>query len=236
MKSVYRWIALLLLLACFGYLILNPPSKEELMGYLFTARAIINSYGVMAPVIFITIYSLLIITCVPGAFILFPLLGGLLFGVVYGSIYCSLGALLGATTAFLLARYLLGDWIIKHTSTKLKNLVDRLQQNDWYVVTFVRSIPVVLVPFFIQNYLLGLTRVHLLPYIAVTALFILPRIVIAGYVGSLGEVFLLGEEGLYLTQKWGFLATMLLTLMLLIIIAGKLIAKKFKKEMRTIKQ
>ncbi|MEX2454129.1 MAG: hypothetical protein WD470_05465, partial [Rhodospirillaceae bacterium] len=61
----------------------------------------------------------------------------------------------GATFAFLIARYLAGNWVARRTGGRLRRFV-----------AFVRLVP--LFPFNRTNYALGLTRIGLLPYVVTT--------------------------------------------------------------------
>ena len=61
---------------------------------------------------FIGIYFLVVALSLPGATIL-TLAGGAVFGPVSGMLIVNIGATLGATAAFLVARFVLRDWVDK---------------------------------------------------------------------------------------------------------------------------
>ena len=71
--------------------------------------ASLGSLGSWAPIGYVLLYALATVAFVPGA--IFGLAGGALFGPVWGSLWNLLGATLGATLAFLVARYIAGDWV-----------------------------------------------------------------------------------------------------------------------------
>jgi len=64
----------------------------------------INSYGSVAPIAYILIFVISLITFFPITIII--VLGAILFGSFYGSIYSIIGALIGAIIAFYIARLL----------------------------------------------------------------------------------------------------------------------------------
>jgi uncharacterized membrane protein YdjX (TVP38/TMEM64 family) len=64
-----------------------------------------------APAIYLTLWLVVPVLCLPGT----PrgLAAGALFGPVRGSLYGLVGATAGATFAFLVARYLAGEWVAR---------------------------------------------------------------------------------------------------------------------------
>jgi uncharacterized membrane protein YdjX (TVP38/TMEM64 family) len=107
----------------------------------------------------------------PGS--LFALAGGALFGPVWGAILNLIGATFGASLAFVIARYLAGDWVARKSGGHLKRLVDGVEKEGWRFVAFVRLVP--LFPFNLTNYALGLTRVGFLPYVITSFVCMAPR-------------------------------------------------------------
>jgi uncharacterized membrane protein YdjX (TVP38/TMEM64 family) len=94
-------------------------------------------------------------------------------------VYTIFGATAGATLAFLVARYLAGDWVAaKLQGTKLASLDDKVAKEGWEIVAFTRLIPIF--PFFLLNYAFGLTRIPLTHYVLATFFGMLP--VTAAYV------------------------------------------------------
>ena len=73
----------------------------------------------------------------------FALAGGALFGPFWGSLWNLLGATLGATLAFLVARYIVGDWVERNAGGLLKRLIDGVDAEGWRFVAFVRLVPLV---------------------------------------------------------------------------------------------
>ncbi|MBN2645826.1 MAG: VTT domain-containing protein [Desulfuromonadaceae bacterium] len=129
-------------------------------------RDTIANYGLLAPVIFILLYSLAPVFFMPG--LPLTLLGGLLFGPVWGVVYALSGATLGASLAFLVARYLGRDWIrSKLVGERWQKLDEDVARQGWKMVAFTRLIP--LFPFNLLNYAFGLTNIRFSHY-AITSL------------------------------------------------------------------
>ena len=93
----------------------------------------------------------------PGSVI--TLAGGALFGPVWGTFYSLTGATAGAAAAFLVARYLASDWVHRKAGGWTKQLIEGVDKEGWRFVAFVRL--VLLFPFNLLNYALGLTRIPL---------------------------------------------------------------------------
>ena len=117
---------------------------------------------------------------VPGAIIL-SLAGGLMFGAFWGTIYVNIGATLGATLAFLTARYLMGGLIQKKFEKQLKVFNNEIAHYGNNYLLTLRVVPVL--PFFIVNYLAGITRIPLSSFIVSTFFGILPGSIVYAYAG-----------------------------------------------------
>ena len=134
-------------------------------------QALIASYGVLAPAIYILIYALAPVLFLPGLPI--TIVGGILFGPVWGVVYTITGATIGASLAFLVARYVARDWVAaKLTGPTWEKLDSEVAQHGWKVVAFTRLIPAF--PFNLLNYAFGLTKVPFVHYMVATFVFMLP--------------------------------------------------------------
>jgi uncharacterized membrane protein YdjX (TVP38/TMEM64 family) len=117
--------------------------------------------GVWTPVAYVILYAAGTPLFVPAA--LFALAGGALFGPVWGVVLNLCGATIGAAIAFLVARYLAGDWVAQKTSGRLKPLISGVETEGWRFVAFVRLVP--LFPFNLTNYALGVTKIRFAAYV-----------------------------------------------------------------------
>jgi uncharacterized membrane protein YdjX (TVP38/TMEM64 family)/rhodanese-related sulfurtransferase len=170
---------------------------------LATLDAWLGSLGPWAPAGYVVLYALAATAFVPGA--VFALAGGALFGPLWGSIWNLIGGTLGATLAFLVARYLAGDWVARKSGGLLKRLVDGVDAEGWRFVAFVRLVP--LFPFNLSNYALGLTRIPLLHYVIASFLCMAPGAVGYTWLGHAGRGALAGETT---AVRYGLLALGLL--------------------------
>jgi uncharacterized membrane protein YdjX (TVP38/TMEM64 family) len=100
------------------------------------------------------------------------LVGGFLFGIFWGTIYVNLGFTVGATLAFLLSRYVIGNWIQHRYGDQLRSFNDEVTRFGRNYLITLRMIP--LFPFFSVNYFAGVTKMPLARYVWSTALGMLP--------------------------------------------------------------
>lgn len=197
-RALPRLALLLLVIAAVGWAALHRDQFN-----LATLDAWLGSLGLWAPVGYVALYALGTIAFVPG--VVFALAGGALFGPVWGSVWNLTGATLGATLAFLVARYLVGDWVARKAGGLLKRLIDGVDAEGWRFVAFVRLVP--LFPFNLSNYVLGLTRVPLHHYVFATCVCMAPGAVAYTWLGYAGRGALAGETD---AVRYGLLALGLL--------------------------
>jgi len=120
---------------------------------------------------FILIYIVQTALSLPGAAIL-TLAGGAIFGAAMGTLWVNIGASTGALLAFLLARTLLRDWVMKRFGEKMKAFDRGLSKNGLSYLLFLRLVP--LFPFFLVNLACGVTGLSTRTYLAGTIIGILP--------------------------------------------------------------
>jgi len=106
---------------------------------LETLDAWLGALGPWAPIGYVILYTLGTVAFAPG--VVFALAGGALFGPLWGTLWNLLGATLGAALAFLVARYVAGEWVTGKTGGLLKRLIDGVDAEGWRFVAFVRVCP-----------------------------------------------------------------------------------------------
>jgi uncharacterized membrane protein YdjX (TVP38/TMEM64 family) len=161
---------------------------------LLSAEALLTllgSHPVLAPLIFLGVYAAAPTLFLPA--IPLTLAAGFLWGPFWGVVLALIGATLGACPPFFLARHLFQDAIrTKVTPERWTWFQDRVARHGWKAVAFTRLVP--LFPFNLLNYLFGLTPIPFMPYLAATALFMLPgTIAFTAFGSSLGELILRGN-------------------------------------------
>lgn len=167
-------------------------SRHHLRIDLLVAR--FRSLGPWGPVAYILLYLVAPPLLIPGSPI--TIAGGALFGPVWGTVYTILGATGGASFAFIIARYLAGEWVEKRTGGILRRLKEGVEEEGWRFVAFTRLVP--LFPFNLLNYAFGLTRVKFSHYAAASFFCMLPGAAAYSFIGYAGREAAAGSEGLIL--------------------------------------
>ena len=169
----------------------------------------LSGLGIWGPVVYVTFYAAGTVVFLPGS--LFALAGGALFGPVWGAILNLLGATIGAGIAFLVARYLAGDWVARKAAGRLKRLIGGVETEGWRFVAFVRLVP--LFPFNLTNYALGLTRIGFLQYLVTSFVCMAPGAIAYTWLGHAGREALAGDTS---AIRYGLLALGLLAAIVLL--------------------
>ena len=175
-KSVRGKIAIAVIfaaaIAAFFYFDLRQYlTLESLKAHRDQLLAYTDAHFVAAVAIFSGLYVLQTTFSLPGGALL-SLTGGFLFGSFLGTLIVLVPATLGATMAFLVARYLLRDWVERKFGDRLEAFQRGFAKNAFSYLLTLRLIP--LFPFFLVNLVSGLTRIRLGTYAAATALGIIP--------------------------------------------------------------
>ena len=111
----------------------------------------------------------------PGAIIM-TLAAGAFFGVLSGSIIVSFASTIGATLAMLAARYLLRDNLQNKYESRLTTINKGIEDEGGFYLFTIRLIPVI--PFFVVNLVMGLTKLKTSVFALVSQLGMLPATVI----------------------------------------------------------
>lgn len=140
---------------------------------------------------YIGVYIVTIALNVPGAAIL-TIAGGFLFGTVPAVLYANVGATTGAVLAFLSARYLLGEWVQNKYHVQLARFNREMEINGPRYLLTLRLIPIF--PFFMINFLSGLTKIPLKTFVWTTAVGIIPAAAVYAFAGrQIGTIESPGE-------------------------------------------
>ena len=128
---------------------------------LYAERPVLLALGFFAAYVAVTALSL------PGAAIM-TLVAGASFGLVMGTVLVSFASTLGATLAMLAARYLLRDSIQARFGRRLEDINKGIEKEGAFYLLTLRLIP--LIPFFMLNLIMGLTRIRTWTYFWVSQL------------------------------------------------------------------
>ena len=105
--------------------------------------------------VYFLVYVLATALSFPGAVII-TLAGGALFGLWQGLLLVSFASTVGATLAFLASRFVLREWVEARFGQRLADINAGVDKEGAFYLFTLRLIPVV--PFFLINLLMGLTR------------------------------------------------------------------------------
>ncbi|MDV4314480.1 FAD-dependent oxidoreductase [Acinetobacter baumannii] len=111
---------------------------------------------ILSASIFFLIYVLVAALSLPGAAVM-TLLAGALFGILWGTILVSFASSIGALFAFLIARFVLRDYIEQRFPSYLKKINKGIEKDGAMYLFTLRLVPVI--AFFIINLVMGITRI-----------------------------------------------------------------------------
>jgi pyruvate/2-oxoglutarate dehydrogenase complex dihydrolipoamide dehydrogenase (E3) component/uncharacterized membrane protein YdjX (TVP38/TMEM64 family) len=116
---------------------------------------------------FFAIYVTVAALSLPGAAIL-TLAGGAIFGLAKGLIIVSFASSIGATLAFLASRFVLGESVQQKFGQRMAEINKGVEKEGAFYLFTLRLVP--LVPFFVINLLMGLTKMKTLTFYWVSQL------------------------------------------------------------------
>lgn len=154
---------------------------------------------------------------------------GALFGLTAGFALASLGSVISAALVFLAGRYWSRKWVLKKIvqHKKVKAIDDAVTASGWKMVLPLRLTFVM--PFFVMNYALGLSKIPFWHYILASWVGLMPGMLLYSYLGSVtGRMLLEGTSRPPTTIEWvyfglGFVATVWVS-----VYAGMIVKKAIK--------
>ena len=191
-------IVLLVLIALVAAFFIFDLGKLFSLDYFKSQQAVINDYYLANPLltiaIYFAIYVVMAAASLPGAAIL-TLVGGAVFGVTTGVIVVSFASTIGATLAFLISRFVIGDWVQNKYGNKLKTLNEGVVKEGAFYLFALRLVPAV--PFFLVNLAMGLTKIHTWTFYWVSQVGMFAGTIVYVYAGTqLGQFKLSWQLGL----------------------------------------
>ena len=167
-KKIALIVGVLVLLAAFFALDLG---RYLSLGYLKSSQSAFESLYAEQPLTVMGSYFALYVAVTalsfPGAVIM-TLAGGAIFGTLWGTVIVSFASSLGATLAFLAARFVLRDSIEARFGNRLAEFNKGIEKEGAFYLFTLRLVP--LVPFFVINLLMGLTKMKTLTFYGVSQL------------------------------------------------------------------
>ncbi|HTT80006.1 MAG TPA: TVP38/TMEM64 family protein [Stellaceae bacterium] len=179
------------------YLLPVGASLDSLRGWLL-------GLGIAGVAVFAAIYVLGAVVLAPEA--LLTVAAGFVYGF-WGLPIVIIAATAGASLAFLIARHVARDPVRRLIETR-RNIaaIDKAVAADgWKIVALLRLSP--LVPFNLQNYLLGLTAIPFRHFVAATFVGIIPGTALYTCLGVLGDAVGNGSRAKWVLFGAGVAAT-----------------------------
>jgi len=155
-------------------------SFENLKQHRSGLREIVEAHCAISLISFFVVY---ITTAffLPGAIAL-SLVAGFLFGTWIGALTVIAGATTGALLAFLSARYLVRDFIQERFEGHLKAFNREMRSHGQHYLFFLRIVPIM--PFFVVNYLAGVTLISPLTFTLTTMAGMAPGAFVFAFAGK----------------------------------------------------
>ena len=149
------------------------------LDYLKARQAFLNdqlrAYPIATALVYFVVYVVVTGLSVPGATIL-TLIGGAIFGLVWGTVIISFAATVGATVAFLASRFLFRDAIQRRFGDRLAAVNRGMEKDGAFYLFSLRLLPII--PFFVINLLMGLTRIRPRTFYWVSQIGMLPATIV----------------------------------------------------------
>ena len=142
---------------------------------------VVDKNYLLSVFLYIVVYIIVAGLSLPGAATM-TLAGGFLFGTILAALYVNVGATTGATLAFLVSRYLLGNWIQGKYHDRLQKFNREIEVNGYRYLLTLRLIA--LFPFYLINIMAGVTTTPIKTFIWTTSVGIFPGSLVYAFAGS----------------------------------------------------
>jgi uncharacterized membrane protein YdjX (TVP38/TMEM64 family) len=120
-----------------------------------------TAHPVIVTLLFFMVFVTLTALTLPGAAVMM-LAAGASFGLLWGTVISTLASATGATLAMLATRYVFRDAVTEKYAHRMKAIDEGLAKDGLYYLIALRLAPII--PFFILNWLVGLTQVRVWPF------------------------------------------------------------------------
>lgn len=169
-------------------------SLDALVRHRMTIDTFVNEHRLLAVLAYIALYITAVALSVPGATFL-TVSGGFLFGLAVGAPAAVIGATVGATVIFLVARTALGEPLLRRAGPRATQLAEGFRDDAFSYLLFLRLVPAF--PFFLVNLVPAFAGVRLLPFVAATALGVIPGAVVFALAGTGLDSVIAAQKGAY---------------------------------------
>ena len=173
-------------------------SLETLVRHRSAVEDFVSAHRAVAILAFIAIYAAAVALSFPGAALL-TTGGGMIFGTLAGGLAAVIAATLGATAIFLITKFAFG-WVSgRRWAARVGPLGEKLaagfRKDAFSYLVFLRLVP--LFPFWLVNLISGPAGVGLAPFVAATALGIIPGTFAYAFFGAGLDSVIAAQEVVY---------------------------------------
>lgn len=178
---MYKWISIGIAVMAALLIWRFVPVEEGIRWFIDRAA----SLGLAGAILFGLVYVAATVLMLPGSPL--TITAGLVYGLARGFPLVLISATAGAALAFLIARYLARRHIAHRFGQhpRFQAIDDAIAEDGWKIVLLLRLSP--LIPFNLQNYLYGLTRVRFSQYLWASFVGMAPGTLLYLYIGALGN-------------------------------------------------
>lgn len=169
-------------------------SFEALLRHRDAIDAFVARHQVLAVLAYVGIYIAVVALSVPGAAFL-TVCGGFMFGLLTGASAAAFGATIGATFVFLIARTALGEPLQRRAGPRAAKLAEGFREDAFSYLLFLRLVPAF--PFFLVNLVPAIAGVRLLPFVAATALGVIPGSAAFAFAGTGLDSVIVAQKRVY---------------------------------------
>lgn len=222
-----KWLSILVIVVSLFFMMKSLPLEQA----IDALRGWIDKLGVWGPLVYGVIYIVAVLLLVPGSVLTIG--AGAIFGFWVGLVTVSLASTTAAALALLIARYLARSRIERFAEGNRKfAAMDRaISDGGWKIVAMLRLSPAV--PFTLQNYFYGLTKIRFWPAVLTSWIAMLPGTFLYVYLGYL--TIELGEQAAsdaasFNVGRWVLLGLGLLATIAVTVYVTKLANKALKEQ------
>lgn len=181
--QLWLWPALLVVLAVGIWML-------PWQGWVTPLRVWVESHGATGWLVFVLVYAVVVMLPLPAAAM--SVVGGLAFGW-WGLPLSLVGSLVGAIPPWWATqRWLRGPMLRRFGGPRVMAADTAVRDNAFLFVMLLRITPIL--PFTVQNYLLGLTSVRFVPYATATILGLAPGTLAMVWIGEMGGLTAQGAD------------------------------------------
>lgn len=161
--------------------VIDYITLEELKTYRVDLQNFVHNHYLLSVLIYMITFVSAILFFIPITVVL-TIAGGFLFGPFVGAFYANIAATLGSVVLFLLIRYLFGVWLQHRYKKELVTFNRLVQEGGASYLLSMQFLPIT--PFFLINFLAGMSNISLWTFIWTTSVGIFPGTLLYTFAGQ----------------------------------------------------